>query len=67
MDMTWGVLYKSFPFTNGEKGRACLNRKKTRSCGRSFRALLFNRIEQVKPRSLLAVGVCFTFTDEKIG
>jgi len=59
MRIVWGALFQSFPLAEWGEGRICLNCEKTQSSGRSFRAFLLNRREQITPKSLLTVGCLF--------
>jgi len=56
MVMQWGVLYETFPLSNGGPEGVCVDFKKTSSSRRSFRAYFFNRLKQLRPRQVLVAG-----------
>lgn len=56
MRIMWGVLYKAFPLSGGEKGGVQLDFLKTSSSKRLLRAFFFNSVTQLKLKTALAAG-----------
>ena len=59
MVMRWGVMYQSFPSSNGGQGGICVDFQKTSSSRCSFRAFFFDHLKQLRTKMGAS---CWLFT-----